>query len=73
VAELLDLLTKADVAKIIGITPAGVAAMHQRGELKASRTAGGVRLFRRMDVEEVARRRAELRRPRGVERRATDE
>ena len=56
-------LTGADVARRIGLTPAAVRQMESRGELKAAmRTEGGIRLFRRVDVERLAKRRA-ARRP----------
>ena len=59
-------LTKADAAKILGITPAAVALLSNRGELPSIRTVGGVRLFNAGDVEALgierdARRRAAVR------------
>ncbi len=53
----MDLLTKADAARLLDLTPAAVVALERRGHLKAMRTAGGVRLFVRRDVERLARRR----------------
>jgi DNA-binding transcriptional MerR regulator len=54
-----ELMTKSDVAKILGLTPAAVVLLEQKGVLPALRTAGGVRLFRRRQVERLARRRAQ--------------
>ena len=56
-----DLLSPADAAKILGLTPAAIVAMAARGALPAIRTAGGRRLFWRRDVERVAASRAEER------------
>ena len=52
-----DLLTKADAAKLLGLTPAAVSLIEKKGGLQAQRTEGGVRLFRRADVEELSRER----------------
>jgi len=49
-----ELLTKADAARVLGITPAAVVVLEQKGKLSATRTAGGVRLFARADVEQLA-------------------
>lgn len=47
-----DFLTKADVARILGVTPDRVRQLANTGRLKvAQRTPGGVRLFRAADVE----------------------
>ena len=52
-------LATADAARMLGVTPATVRQMERRGELKAAeRTEGGIRLFRRVDVERLAKRRA---------------
>ena len=48
------LLTKADAAKILGVTPAAVAQMERSGRLPARRTVGGMRLFRNEDVRRLA-------------------
>jgi excisionase family DNA binding protein len=53
-----QLLTPADAARLLGITPAAVVAMAERGTLPAIRTAGGRRLFLRRDVEALASARA---------------
>jgi excisionase family DNA binding protein len=55
----LDLLTPAEAAQVLGLTPAGIVAMATRGALPAIRTASGRRLFRRRDIERIAVRRAE--------------
>ena len=52
------LLGTADASRILGVTPAAVRLMHKRGELPATTTAGGMRLFRRADVERLAAKRA---------------
>ena len=57
-------LSTADVSKVLGVTPAGVRLMVQTRRLKvAAETEGGIRLFKRADVEKVlARREAERKR-----------
>ena len=50
-----------EAAKVLGVTPARVRQMAQRGELSAEVLAGGVRLFDLAEVEQLARRRAEQR------------
>jgi DNA-binding transcriptional MerR regulator len=48
-------LSPADASRILGLTPQGVRWMERRGALKAvARTEGGIRLFRRADVERIA-------------------
>ncbi len=49
-----EFLTKADAARVLGITPAAVALLERKGTLPATRTAGGVRLFAREDVDHLA-------------------
>lgn len=44
----------AEAARILGVTPATVRLMESRGELPATRTASGVRIFERADVERLA-------------------
>ena len=49
------LLSPADASRILGLTPQGVRWMERRGALKVvARTEGGIRLFRRADVERLA-------------------
>jgi DNA-binding transcriptional MerR regulator len=52
-------LSAADAARILDRTPAAIRAMARRGALPvAAMTEGGMHLFRRKDVEALARRRA---------------
>lgn len=52
-------LTPADASRLLRVTPATVRLMVRRGELPvAAKTEGGIHLFRRQDVEQVAQRRA---------------
>lgn len=44
-----------DAAKILGKGPDAVRYYEKTGRLKAERTAGGIRLFRREDVKRLAR------------------
>ena len=54
-----QLLTPAEAAKLLGLTPASVRALERRQTLKAAmKTASGMRLFREKDVLALARRRA---------------
>ncbi len=53
----LDLLSVGDAATILGLSPDMVRVLHRQGRLPAFRTPRGVRLFRRSDVEELARER----------------
>lgn len=53
------LMTKADVARVVGLTPAAVTAAALKGRLRVGgMTAGGVRLFTPEDVAQYARERA---------------
>ncbi len=49
-----QLLSPADAAKLLGLTPAGVVGLADRGVLPCLRTVGGRRLFHRSDVHKVA-------------------
>lgn len=49
----------AEAARILGVTPATVRLMESRGALQATRTATGVRIFDRADVERLAAERSE--------------
>jgi hypothetical protein len=52
----IQYLSVADAAKILGLTPGGVRLMVRRRELPiAAQTEGGIHLFKRVDVERVAR------------------
>lgn len=53
-----QLLTKADAAKILGLTPDAVVFLEKKGDLAATRTRGRVRLFRASDVARLAETRA---------------
>ena len=46
----MQLLSVADVARLLGVVPATVRQMHRDGRLPAIRTEGGIRLFDREDV-----------------------
>lgn len=50
-----ELLSTADVARCLGITPEGVRYLERRGKVKAARTRSGQRIFRLEDVEQLAR------------------
>ncbi len=52
-------LSVADAARLLGVVPATVRQMERDGRLPAQRTAGGMRLFRREDVEHLVAQRAE--------------
>ena len=56
-----ELLTTADVARILGVVPATVRLMERDGRLPALKTPGGQRLFTRSDVEHLAAARTERR------------
>ena len=51
---MTDLLTKTDAARILNLSPATVVLLEKQGKLSAQRTASGVRLFTRSDVEQLA-------------------
>jgi len=53
-----DYLLTADVARLLDVTPKTVHQLHSNGHLTAERTAGGVRLFDRADVDRLAKVRA---------------
>lgn len=54
------LLTAADAARILVVTPATVRLMVRRGDLAvAASTPGGIRLFNEDDVRALAAKRAE--------------
>jgi excisionase family DNA binding protein len=51
-------LSVADAARILGITPQTVRLMIRTGKLQVTaRTVGGIQLFRREEVERLARER----------------
>lgn len=49
-----ELMTPADAAPLLGVSVNMVRLLEIKGRLPALRTAGGVRLFRRGDVEALA-------------------
>ena len=51
-------LSAADAARLLGVVPATVRQMERDGRLPAQRTAGGMRLFHRKDVERFLAERA---------------
>ncbi len=53
-----EYLSVADAARILDVVPATVRQMERSGRLPARRTAGGIRLFCREDVERLAAARA---------------
>ncbi len=52
-----ELLSVGDAAVILGLSPDMVRVFHRQGHLPAFRTPRGLRLFRRCDVERLARER----------------
>jgi excisionase family DNA binding protein len=54
-----QLLTASDAARILGLSRDMVRILSQKGRLPAQRAANGYYLFRRGDVESLARQRAE--------------
>lgn len=57
--EITRYLSTADASRVLGVTPAAVRLMVGRGDLRAAAmTEGGMHLFRRVDVDALARRRA---------------
>jgi DNA-binding transcriptional MerR regulator len=55
----MDLITTSGAARILGLSEAAVRLLEARGELRAERTASGIRLFDPIHVAEVARQRAQ--------------
>jgi excisionase family DNA binding protein len=51
---MIDLLTPAGAARILGVVPATVRQLAISGQLPAVRTESGMRLFHREDVERLA-------------------
>jgi DNA-binding transcriptional MerR regulator len=63
--KTIRLLSAADAARVLDLTPAAIRAMARRGALPvAAMTEGGMHLFRRADVEALARNRAKRQRSR---------
>ncbi|MEY4514007.1 MAG: MerR family regulatory protein [Pseudomonadota bacterium] len=53
----IELLTVGDAALILALSVDMVRVLHRQGHLPAFRTPRGYRLFRRSDVEKLARKR----------------
>jgi excisionase family DNA binding protein len=53
-----DLLLTSEVARVLGVSPATVCNLERKGDLPATRTASGVRLYVRRDVDALATTRA---------------
>ncbi len=59
-------LSTADASRVLGVTPATIRLMVRRGKLPvAAMTEGGMHLFRRAAVEDLARRRSRRQAARG--------
>jgi DNA-binding transcriptional MerR regulator len=56
-----ELMAVADAARVIGVTPAMIRIYANTGKIPFQRTAGGMRLFARGDVERFSRERQERR------------
>lgn len=52
-----NLLTTGDVARILGISAEAVRAISRRGKIEMQRTVGGFRLYRKVDVDRLAKER----------------
>lgn len=57
-------MTTGDAAKQVGVAPDTIRLWERLGRLPALRTASGVRLFQRTDVDRVVRERLRGRSPR---------
>ena len=53
-----DLLLTSEVARVLGVSPATVCNLERKGDLPATRTTAGVRIFVRADVTRCAQQRA---------------
>ncbi len=60
-----DLMTAVDAGRILGISVDMVRLLARDGRLPFMSTVGGIRLFRRKDVDALARRRARDKRKAG--------
>jgi excisionase family DNA binding protein len=61
-----DLMTSVDAGRILGISVDMVRLLARNGRLPFTSTVGGVRLFRRADVEHLAKERADGKRGAGT-------
>ena len=57
-----NFLTCGDAAKMVGVSPDAIRSYEKAGKLAAIKTASGVRLFRKRDVERFARVRQQAKR-----------
>lgn len=55
--QLTDIILTAEAARIAGVVPATVRLWERSGRLRAQKTSSGTRLYRRRDVERVAKER----------------
>jgi excisionase family DNA binding protein len=55
---MLDFLTTSDAARLLGVSADMVRCYERTGRLAALRTAGGVRLFTRQEVNRLVQARA---------------
>ncbi len=55
-----ELLTPSDAARVLGLAPDTVRQLANKGRLKVMKTMTGRRLFRRADVELLAKERAHV-------------
>ncbi len=62
-AATSDLVLTSEAARILGVSAQSVRQWERMGRLSATKTAGGVRLFSRSDVEEMCRSIEEQRNP----------
>lgn len=51
-------MTPGEAARVLGMSPDNVRALHDKGTLAGMRTVTGRRLFTRQDVEALAKARA---------------
>lgn len=54
-------ITTGDAARLLRVSEAAVRGFEKKGQLPATKTASGVRLFRLVDVERLASERAQRR------------
>ena len=52
-----EILAVGDVARLLGVSPDRARQIERSGQLPAERTPGGVRVFRRADVDRLLERR----------------
>ena len=54
-----DLLTTAEVARLVGVGEAQVRRLHNEGKIPALRTSSGMRLFEKKEVLKLVEKRAQ--------------